>query len=371
MLGETKNSRYDTKTMLTLTKTYFFAQTILLLVLLVLLVPLVAADEGSHAAEFLSHGVGARALGMGSAFVAIADDATATYWNPAGLTQVKKHSFSAMYADTFSSGEGSWLSRGLVNYNFVNYVYQIEDIGSVGVSWMRLGVDDIPRTTFLDTNNNGILGDFQDKNGNGIKEDGEPYIDRPEVAEYFSNTDTAILISYARQLHRIAAIGGNLKLLNQAIFENTGRGFGVDLGVIVEPYEGLRLGALLLDATGTQVTWDTPDEPTFTRGRRLRFGAAYHFSVPRLGRGSIGADVESGQADLGEDTASAGGMLLRAGAEYWFFNTLALRGGWNGKGLSVGAGLRVKVNTMAFFVDYAFNTHTLGGSQRISVSGEF
>ena len=37
-----------------------------------------AADEGAHAAEFLSHGVGARALGMGSAFVAIADDATAT-----------------------------------------------------------------------------------------------------------------------------------------------------------------------------------------------------------------------------------------------------------------------------------------------------
>ena len=358
----------NTKTMLKLTKTYFFAQTVFLLVLFA---PCVAADEGSHAAEFLSHGVGARALGMGSAFVAIADDATATYWNPAGLTQVKKHSFSAMYSDTFSSGEGSWLSRGLVNYNFVNYVYQIEDIGSVGVSWIRLGVDDIPRTTFLDTNNNGILGDFQDKNGNGIKEDGELYIDRPEVAEYFSNTDTAILISYARQLHRIAAVGGNLKLLNQAIFENTGRGFGVDIGVIVEPYQGLRLGALLLDATGTQVTWDTLDEPTFTRGRRLRFGAAYHFSVPRLGRGSLGADVETGQADLGEGTASAGGMLLRAGAEYWFFNTLALRGGWNGKGLSVGAGLRVKVNTVAFFVDYAFNTHTLGGSQRISVSGEF
>ena len=61
-----------------------------------------AADEGAHAAEFLSHGVGARALGMGGAFVAVADDATATYWNPAGLTKVKKHSFSAMYSDTLA-----------------------------------------------------------------------------------------------------------------------------------------------------------------------------------------------------------------------------------------------------------------------------
>ena len=90
---------------------------IYLYLLTVSLIPVttcIAADEGAHAAEFLSHGVGARALGMGSAFVAIADDATATYWNPAGLTKVKKHSFSAMYSDTFSTGDGSWLSRGLV-----------------------------------------------------------------------------------------------------------------------------------------------------------------------------------------------------------------------------------------------------------------
>ena len=329
-----------------------------------------AADEGAHAAEFLSHGVGARALGMGSAFVAIADDATATYWNPAGLTKVKKHSFSAMYSDTFSTGDGSWLSRGLVNYNFVNYVYQIEDIGSLGLSWIRLGVDDIPRTTFIDINNNGFLGDFQDKNGNGIKEDGEPYIDKPEIAEYFSNTDNALLISYARQVHSIIAVGGNLKLLNQSIFENSANGFGIDIALIAEPYKNLRVGAMLLDATGTQIRWNTPDAPTFTRTRRLRFGTAYHFTVPRLGKGAIGVDLETDQADL-EEGSDGGGVILRAGAEYWLFNTLALRGGWNGHGLSAGAGLRVKVNTMSFFVNYAFNTHTLGGSQRISVSGEF
>ena len=329
-----------------------------------------AADEGAHAAEFLSHGVGARALGMGGAFVAIADDATATYWNPAGLTKVKKHSFAAMYSDTFSTGDGSWLSRGLVTYNFVNYVYQIEDIGSIGLSWIRLGVDDIPRTTFIDVNNNGFLGDFQDKNGNGIKEDGEPYIDKPEVAEYFSNTDNALLISYARQVHSMVAVGGNLKLLNQSIFQNSGTGFGIDIGLIAEPYKGLRVGTMLLDATGTQVRWDTADKPTFTRTRRLRFGAAYHFAIPRLGKGAIGADFETDQADLVVGGAG-GGLVLRVGAEYWLFNTLALRGGWNGHGLSAGAGLRLGINAMSFFVNYAFNTHTLGGSQRISVSGEF
>ena len=96
----------------------------------------------------------------------------------------------------------------------------------------------------------------------------------------------------------MAAVGGNLKLLNQSIFENSGNGFGIDIGLIVEPYKGLRVGAMLLDATGTQVRWDTADTPTFTRTRRLRFGAAYHFTVPRLGKGAIGADFETDQADL-------------------------------------------------------------------------
>lgn len=330
-----------------------------------------AADEGSHAAEFLSHGVGARALGMGSAFVAIADDATATYWNPAGLTKVKKHSFSAMYSDTFSSGEGSFFSKGLVNYNFVNYVHQIEGIGSLGLSWIRLGVDDIPRTTFIDVDNNGFLGDYQDINGNGTKDEGEPYIDRPTVAEYFSNTDNALLISYARQIHRIAAVGGNLKLLSQSIFENSGKGFGIDIGLILTPYKGFRLGTMLLDATGTQIRWDTADKPTFTRGRRLRFGGAYQWTFPSFGKGSIGADFETNQGDLEEGTDSGGGLILRTGAEYWLFDILALRFGWNGHGISAGTGLQLRVSTMTFFVDYAFNTHTLGGSQRISVSGQF
>ncbi len=351
-----------------------------------------AADEGAHAADFLSHGVGARALGMGSAFVAIADDSTATYWNPAGLTKVKKHSFSAMYSDTFSTGDGGFLSKGLVSYNFVNYVHQLEDIGSIGLSWIRLGIDDIPRTTFIDIDNNGKLGDFLDINNNNIKDDGEPFIDRPTVADYFSNTDNALLISYARQIHSIVAVGGNLKLLSQSIYNNTGRGFGIDIGFIFSPYKGLRLGTMLLDATGTQIRWDTEDKPVFTRGRRLRFGGAYQFTFPSFGKGSFGVDFETDQNDLettaddndsvtndtdsvqttsAEDESSGGGIIPRIGAEYWLFNTLALRCGWNGNGLSVGSGLQLRVSNMTFFVDYAFNTHTLGGSQRISVSGQF
>ncbi|MCZ6679974.1 MAG: PorV/PorQ family protein [Candidatus Poribacteria bacterium] len=329
------------------------------------------AAEGSHAAEFLSHGVGARALGMGSVFVSIADDATAAYWNPAGLAQIQRHAFSTMYSDSFGSGEGGFLGKGLVEYNFVNYVQRIEGIGSVGISWIRLGVDKIPHTTFVDTNKNGIDDDFDDRNGNGIKEEGELYFEPPQVIGEFSNTDNAVLISYARQVHPHIAVGGNLKLLRQSIFENSGNGFGLDLGLMLEPYRGLRVGAMLEDATGTQIRWNTPDEPTFTRDPRLRIGVSYHIDLPGIGHATFGADLETDRKDfeVGED--SSGGTLFRFGAEYWLFNVVALRIGAEGDELATGAGLRLRFGETTLFADYAFNAHDLGDSQRISISGLF
>ena len=69
--------------------------------------------EKAGTGHFLYDGVGARPLAMGGSFVAVADDVTATYWNPAGIAQLERSGFSAMYADRFSSG---------LRYQFVNFV---------------------------------------------------------------------------------------------------------------------------------------------------------------------------------------------------------------------------------------------------------
>ena len=330
---------------------------------------LAVAEEGSHAAEFLSHGVGARALGMGSSFVSVADDATAAYWNPAGLVQIQRRAFAAMYSDSFGAAQGGFLSKGLVEYNFVGYVQQIEGIGSAGISWIRLGVDDIPHTTFVDVNGNGRLGDFLDKDGDGVKDPGEWYIDRPEVAGYFSNVDNALLISYARQVHPNLSIGGNLKLLKQSLFENSGSGFGLDIGLMLKPLNGLHIGAMLADATGTQIRWDTDDEPVFTRDRRFRFGLSYHISFPVIGQGTLGVDVETDRKDLKTDGGAE--RIFRFGGEYWLFNVVALRIGAEGTKLAAGAGIRLRFGETALYTDYAFNAHDLGSSQRVSISGLF
>ena len=327
------------------------------------------AEEGSHAAEFLSHGVGARALGMGSSFVSIADDATAAYWNPAGLVQISKRAFAMMYSDSFGGAQGGLLSKGLVAYHFASYAQQVEGIGSVGVSWIRLGVEDIPHTTFVDVNGNGRLGDFLDKDGDGIKDPGELYIDRPEVAGYFSNVDNALLISYARQVHPNISIGGNLKLLRQSLFENSGNGFGLDLGLMLTPLDGLHVGAVLVDATGTQIRWNTPDAPVFTRNPRFRFGMSYRISFPVIGKATFGVDLETDRKDL--QTAGDSERIVHFGGEYWLFDVVALRMGAEGTKLAAGAGIRLHFGDVALFTDYAFNAHDLGNSQRISISGLF
>jgi long-chain fatty acid transport protein len=56
-----------------------------------------ASGKGTSGAQFLRIGAGARAPGMGGAFSPIADDATAIYWNPGGLSQLSKREVSLSY----------------------------------------------------------------------------------------------------------------------------------------------------------------------------------------------------------------------------------------------------------------------------------
>ena len=342
-----------------------------LVLTLAIILNFASAEDGSHTAEFLSHGVGARALGMGSAFVSIADDATAAYWNPAGLAKVEKHAFSIMYSDSFGAEDGGFLNKGIVEYNFVNYVHQFNGFGSIGISWIRLGVDDIPLTTFTDTNGNGLDDDFLELDGiPGKSENDGQYFEPPTVTGYFSNTDNALLVSYARQVGTNLSIGANFKLLKQSIFENTGSGTGLDIGFILGPFFGFHIGGMLEDATGTQVRWDTDAEPTFTRDPRFRFGASYQRVLPVIGNITIGADLQTNRKDLSLEEESSR-PLLRLGAEYWLLNVVAFRVGTEDERLALGAGLRLRMGEATMFADYAFNAHDIGDSQRISISGVF
>ncbi|OVE76501.1 hypothetical protein BVX98_05845 [bacterium F11] len=62
-----------------------------------------SAGKGSTTANFLKLGVGARAIAMGGAYTALADDASALYWNPAALRQIPHYAFTLMHAEYIES----------------------------------------------------------------------------------------------------------------------------------------------------------------------------------------------------------------------------------------------------------------------------
>src|SRR5262249_40893470 len=99
------------------------------------------AQATKYAGEFLKVPVGARAIGIGGAFVAVDDDATAPYWNPAGLIYLPYKEVLPQHSEQFGS---------LVNHDYLGGVLPLGGPQghqqALGVGIIRLAVDDIPVT---------------------------------------------------------------------------------------------------------------------------------------------------------------------------------------------------------------------------------
>ena len=119
----------------------------ILTIVLIIMCLGVQSQAPKYSNEFLSIGVGARALGMGSAHAAASNDAFSGYWNPSGILENKSNlSIGLMHAEYFA---------GLANYEFGSLIAKIDKTSAVGLSYIRFGVDDIPDTSdLLDANGN-------------------------------------------------------------------------------------------------------------------------------------------------------------------------------------------------------------------------
>jgi len=161
---------------------------------------------GTTAAKFLSIPIGARALGMGGAFVALANDASAMYWNPAGIAGL--HQSEAIFS------HANWLAD--ININYGGVVLPIEDFGTVGVNFTSMTMDEMERTTE----------------------------DQPDgTGATFTAGSFAVGVSYARSLTDWFSIGANAKYVSERIWNSSARAFAVDLGTLfTTPFQGLKFG---------------------------------------------------------------------------------------------------------------------------------
>ncbi len=188
-----------------------------------------AQDESTvapkYSNEFLQIGVGARSLAMSNSVIASVDDATAGYWNPAGLLEMNDNlQIGLMHAEYFA---------GIAKYDYASIAKKIDSSSAFGVSFIRFGVDNIPNTTEL-----------IDAQGN---------IDYDRITT-FSAADYAFIFSYARKIKGLD-LGANAKIIHRKVGTfGKSWGFGLDLGAKYK-VKTWSFGATFRDITTTFNAW--------------------------------------------------------------------------------------------------------------------
>lgn len=297
------------------------------------------AQSTDYTAEVLTKGAGARPLAMGGAFAAAANDATAAYWNPAGLALIDDIEITTMHA----------AANDLQSYDFVNIAFNTKDAGSYAISYLRLGVDGI-----IITPSSG-----------------------PTSIASATYSDQAGLLSGGWKVADQLLIGGTIKLLQTNAYTSSAFGFGSDFGILFKPAKEFAIGLVGRDITGgSYVTWNnTPTDPTQTLQPSITLGLSYTQELgKRATTNGAPVPVSTLQINFDADTLYAGQSLnnYHFGLEYWYKQFVAIRGGFETKGMqfdnddftpSVGVGIWAYL----FEVDYAFVSNSIGSINYLSL----
>ena len=303
-----------------------------LILLIVLLLPAGAA------ATFNNIGVGARPLGLGGAFVALADDSNAADYNAAGLGYMDGIHLGATHAQRF---------RGLITYNALSGVIPLGRMGAIGA-----GVGD-------------------------LAEDSEVYHEQ------------TVRLSYGNALFKQFAIGANLKLFqtsfdaaNEFVAENpyfvktSSSAVSFDLGVIAKPVQSLSLGASVENLLPANMSIsDTQTDPV---PLNIRAGLAYRLaSIAEISaQGAAVSNLLRGSLGSFEVASRNGEIYIRTGMEVWLNKSIAVRGGYGVKSggssattLSFGGSAKLPISGTALQIDYGFQL--LSGDFRDNTTQRF
>ncbi|MCE5299368.1 MAG: hypothetical protein LLG37_00640 [Spirochaetia bacterium] len=267
-----------------------------LLLMFLLILPWPLSASGGEPFAFLKLGVGARAMGMGGAFSSVAGDATAPYYNPAGMLDMTGFELHAeSHIMTFGRSL-NFVSTGRP-FMILNTLY------SAGVSWYNFSGGS----------------DLEARSSNS-----------PEPDSVFSHNAHVFFFDIGAKISDIFMLGGNFKVLYQGIDSARGIGFAFDIGAIANITDEMR-AAFTIDNIGSGITWSGSAHAESV-SQVLTLGASY--SVNSLA-GVAGLKLLPAM-DMVYNTAS--GFRIRAGAELSMNDFFFLRAGYN-NALTCGMGL--------------------------------
>lgn len=295
--------------------------------------------SGTTAAQFLKIGVGSRAIGMGGAFTATADDFTASYWNPAGLAANKSN-------EAFFN-HSNWIMD--VSFDYAGFATYIPDVGTIGAFVSILNSID------------GML----------VRTEEEP----EGTGEKFDAGAMAIGLSYARNLTDKFSIGFNAKYIREYIWHESATGFALDVGALykINILNEFRIAASISNF-GTKMKLDGRDIMEIKQvgeagqGNLINsFIELEEWDLPLLFRFGLAADViktEDTRLTTAIDAVHPNDHTeyLNTGVEYSWNEILFARAGYTSlfevdseKGYTFGLGLNYRVmQSVRVMIDYAY-----------------
>jgi hypothetical protein len=292
---------------------------------------------GTSSLQFLKIGNGARGTGMGETFVAVSDDISALFWNPAGLVLFKEN--GVMFSQTM------WFVD--TQLQFFGGVYHFGGSNAVGLSVVSLRTDDMKVTTEVQPNGTG---------------------------EFFRFSDIAIGLSFARQMTDQFSFGATIKYVEETLGELKMRGVIGDLGTFYKTGLGTSRFAVLISNFGGQVS---PTGSVNLIGGRVA-DSFQKFPPPTLFK--IGFAIEPLLTSTNRLTTSIqlnspndNSENVNLGFEYAYKEMLFLRGGYkfnvDAENFSLGAGLKIPISFAKANLDYSIaNYRDLGFAQRFSIN---
>ena len=302
---------------------------------------------GISAFQFLKIGVGARPVALGETFVAIANDASALFWNPAGLVQFDQNRVLVAHTEYVVD----------IKHEFLGTAYHLSSNDAVGVSVSSLHMDEMPVTT-----------------------ETQPF----GTGRYFSFGDVAVGLSYSKRMTDQFSFGVTFRYVEETLDLLKMRGIVTDLGTFYMTGLGSSRFAVVVSNFGADVTPSGEVPQTYGSGTISSFQS---FSPPtqfKLGFAMEPMETENQRVttsiELNHPNDNAENVHI--GIEYQWEKWLWLRTGVKrtigerlfgvdnagSNDFTAGFGVAIPTGVSDIRVDYAYaNFNALGGVHRISL----